>query len=249
MFVYNFHAYGALLDLHKDLAEAWQHKWLYLSPAGSFPPLLSHLLSRCFQMLLHIPYSQDWELCYFSFLQIPTKQSPDPLRRIPGAAAMQIPHTRLQSSPPSCWATSLLATVPSAFIISRSAPVQQENLGNEKQAQKKLWSVESTACCPAVFAARISTGSSAHSSLNPWFALRAFQTFAQLRITSPGSVAVTISAQGKKKYNWERTCLEWEVVLGSVQSCVWMRHLGPWLSSGVGSAGLTAELDGLRGLL
>lgn len=59
MFVYNFHVYEALVDLHKDLAESKQHKWLYLSLVGSFPPLLSHLLSHWFQMLLHVPYSQD----------------------------------------------------------------------------------------------------------------------------------------------------------------------------------------------
>lgn len=52
-------------------------------------------------MLFHAPYSQDWDLCYFSFLQILTKQSPDPLLRIPGAAVMQIPHTRLKSSSPA----------------------------------------------------------------------------------------------------------------------------------------------------
>lgn len=49
---------------------------------------------------------------------------------------------------PSCWAALLLATV--AFLISRSASVQQEKLGNEKQAEKKIWSVEGTTCCPAV---------------------------------------------------------------------------------------------------
>lgn len=97
MFVYYLHAYEALVDIQKDLAEGKQHKWLYLSPVGSFPPLLSHLLSHCFQMLLHVPYSQY----YFLFLQIPTKRSPDPLMRIPGAAAMKIPHTKLKSSPPA----------------------------------------------------------------------------------------------------------------------------------------------------
>lgn len=38
MFVYNFHAYETLVDLHKDLAEAKLHEWLCLSLVGSFPP-------------------------------------------------------------------------------------------------------------------------------------------------------------------------------------------------------------------
>lgn len=29
---------------------------------------------------------------------------------------------------------------------------------------------------------------------------------------------------------------------------MWMRHLGPWLSRGLGSAGLTVALGGFRGL-
>lgn len=36
MFVCNFRAYEALVDLHKDLSEDKQHKWLYLSLEGSF---------------------------------------------------------------------------------------------------------------------------------------------------------------------------------------------------------------------
>lgn len=58
--MYNFGAYEASVDLHKDLAEAKQHKWLYLSLVGSFPPLLPQLLlSHWFQMLLHVPDSLD----------------------------------------------------------------------------------------------------------------------------------------------------------------------------------------------
>ena len=44
MFVYVFPADEALVDLHKDLAEAKKNKGLCLSLVGSFPPLLSHLL-------------------------------------------------------------------------------------------------------------------------------------------------------------------------------------------------------------
>lgn len=42
--MYDLPTYEALVDLHKDLAEAKQNKRLYLSPVGSFPPLLSHFL-------------------------------------------------------------------------------------------------------------------------------------------------------------------------------------------------------------
>lgn len=242
MFVYNFHVYEALVELHKNLAEAKQHKWLYLSLVGSFPPLLPHLLSltsfRCCSTLL-IPRTEtsaifhsyrsspnrvltlSWESLVLQWCKFLTQGSRAPL--LPESFAL-------------------------AFIISRSASVQREKLGNEKQAQKKLWSVEDTTCCPAGFAGCISTGSSAHSSSNPQVAFRAWPpNLCPCEDWSSFSGSGHFCS-GKKKFSWERTYPEWKVILGSVQKVGVDEAL--WRLSGEpGSAGLTVELDGFRGLL
>lgn len=156
MFVYNLHAYEALVDLHKNLAEAKRHTWLYLSLVDTFPPLLSHILSlvsdavscSLFPRLRALP----------SFIPTDPHQSPDPLTRIPGAAVMKIPHARLESSPPAgqlfCW----------PFIISRSASRKSLGMISRHRKSSEVWKAR-----PA--AVGISTGRSAHSSSNPWFAL------------------------------------------------------------------------------
>lgn len=127
-------------------------------PSGHFSSFaLTHSLTvfRCCFMFL-IPKTES--SAFFSFLQIPTKQSPDPLMRIPGAAVMKIPHARLESSPPAgqlcCW----------PFIISRSASRKSLGVISRHRKSSEVWKAQ-----PA--AVGISTGSSAHSSSNPWFAL------------------------------------------------------------------------------
>lgn len=189
--MYNFGAYEASVDLHKDLAEAKQHKWLYLSLVGSFPPC-SHSFSsltgfRCCCTFL-IPKTESSAI-FISYRSPPNRA----LILSWESLVLQRCKFLTQGSRAALLLGSLAVghcaiSIPSfQECFSAAGKAWEWEAGREKDLKCGGHNL-----LPSSWTSQLGALLTHHQTPEP-----GLQTFGQLR-TGPAPVAVAISAQGKR---------------------------------------------------